>query len=78
METVVEKLGQGLDNFTKHLLMREKALTTVNKYVRDIKKFSAFLQKNQRKKFGKQDVFDYKDYLVTQYKMTTVNSFIIS
>jgi site-specific recombinase XerD len=74
----VEEFRRNYEKFVTHLLMREKTLSTVTKYRRDIKKFAAFLEQNHRAEFTKRDVFNYKDSLIAKYKMTTVNSYIIS
>jgi integrase len=78
MELPIEKLRRNLAKFDEHLLMKGRAIATVIKHRRAIKKFSAFLQENQCEKIHKKDVFNYRDYLFTHYKMTTVNSYLVS
>jgi site-specific recombinase XerD len=74
----LKQLESNWGEFAEHLLLKEKSPATVNKYVRDIKKFIRFLREKNRGDFAKQDVLDYKDSLIGRYKMATVNSYIIS
>jgi site-specific recombinase XerD len=78
MNLTIEQLESNLEKFKNHLLLKEKSLSTVSKYCRDIKKFIQFLRIKRPEGCARQDIFDYKDYLIGQYKMTTVNSYIIS
>jgi integrase len=78
MDTSLEHFDRELPRFVENLLMKEKTLSTVKKYRRDNKKFSAFLRKRGRSEITKRDVFDYKDELIKNHKMTTVNSYLIS
>jgi site-specific recombinase XerD len=55
----------------------EKTKTTIEKNIRDIVKFRVFCGKCLSKT-TKQDILDYKDYLIGKYKPASVNSYLIS
>jgi site-specific recombinase XerD len=55
----------------------EKSPITVEKNIRDIVKFRVFCKKGLTE-ITKQDVLDYKDYLISKYKPASVNSYLIS
>jgi integrase len=65
------------DPYREWLNGHEKSPITIQKNIRDIVKFRVFYQKCL-KTLTKQDVLDYKDYLIGKYKPASVNSYLIS
>jgi site-specific recombinase XerD len=55
----------------------EKSPITIEKNIRDLVKFRAFCGKCLEA-VTKQDILDYKDYLIGKYKPASVNSYLIS
>ncbi|MDR1575138.1 MAG: tyrosine-type recombinase/integrase [Treponema sp.] len=55
----------------------EKTKITIEKNIRDIVKFRVFCGKCLSE-VTKQDILDYKDYLIGKYKPASVNSYLIS
>lgn len=62
-------------NFENHLTEQEKSPTTIEKYIRDIRAFSAFMG---RKAIAKETVILYKKYLQENYAVRSVNSMLAS
>lgn len=65
-----------IENYKNHLIKEEKSKATIQKYIRDIKKFYVFLDND--KTLDKQKLIDYKDILMQEYKETSINSILIS
>jgi site-specific recombinase XerD len=63
--------------YTEWLNQQEKSKITIEKNIRDIVKFRMF-RKNNLTEITKQEVLDYKDYLISKYKPASVNSYLIS
>lgn len=61
--------------FEMHLIGEEKAPATVQKYVRDVRSFWLWLEKNS---FEKNDVLRYKEYLCTKHAPSGVNAALSS
>ena len=64
-----------IDEFGMYLQNEERAAATVEKYIRDIRAFSAWLG---GKELGKNAVLAYKDYLIETYAPASVNSILSS
>jgi len=56
--------------FEQNLFQKEKAVATVQKYVREVQAFADFLN---GEKFTKEELICYRDHLVTTKKAQTVN-----
>lgn len=64
-----------IKKFEEHLYSEEKSKATIEKYIRDIKKFSDFLGNNY---LDKESAIRYKTYLAERYTPASVNSMIAS
>lgn len=62
-------------NFENHLSEQEKSPTTIEKYIRDVRAFSAFAE---RKTIAKETVILYKKHLQKDYAIRSVNSMLAS
>lgn len=62
-------------NFENHLSEQEKSPTTIEKYIRDVRAFSAFAE---RKTITKETVILYKKHLQKDYAVRSVNSMLAS
>lgn len=62
-------------NFENHLSEQEKSPTTIEKYIRDVRAFSAFAE---RKTITKETVILYKKHLQKNYAVRSVNSMLAS
>lgn len=62
-------------NFENHLTEQEKSPTTIEKYIRDVRAFSAFAE---RKTITKETVILYKKHLQKNYAVRSVNSMLAS
>lgn len=62
-------------NFENHLTEQEKSPTTIEKYIRDVRAFSAFAG---RKTITKETVILYKKHLQESYAVRSVNSMLAS
>ena len=65
-----------IDQYQDYLYEEEKARSTIEKYMRDIKKFYNFLP--EKKNVDKRMVIQYKEYLKEHYKTTSANSMIVA
>jgi len=72
MKKITEKL---IKNFRNYLINEEKSDATLEKYIRDIGAFLAWLC---GRGVDKQTVIEYKAYLVENYKPASVNSVLSS
>ncbi|MBE7057227.1 MAG: integrase [Ruminococcaceae bacterium] len=73
MQKIVSK--EMLDKFKSWLLNEEKSDNTIEKYIRDVKKFVAF---SSGENIDKNMVIAYKNSLLESYNVTSVNSMIAS
>jgi site-specific recombinase XerD len=78
MDITAELLESKRGDFAQYLVQKDRSSVTVHKYSQDIRQFIAYLRRIQCKKMTRQDIYDYKDYLISRYKITTVNSYIVS
>lgn len=67
--------AQDVKKFEEYLRKEEKSRATVEKYVRDIKRFSEFLGGEY---FDKESAVEYKAHLTEEYTSASVNSMIAS
>ena len=61
--------------FKKHLILEERSKITVEKYIRDVKAFSAYTQNTA---VTKETVISYKKHLQETYAVRSVNSMLAS
>lgn len=64
-----------IDRFGRYLCEEEKAAATIEKYLRDVRAFAAWLGERS---LSKQTVLEYKAMLVTTYAPASVNSMLSS
>ena len=64
-----------IEKFINFLENEEKAQATIEKYIRDIKNFQAWLD---GKEVTKQLVLKYKNYIIEQYAPSSANSMLSS
>lgn len=64
-----------ISEFKLYLYQDEKSKNTIEKYLRDIRRFAKFVQK---KVISKECVIEYKTSLLTDYTVTSANSMIAS
>jgi site-specific recombinase XerD len=65
--------SQKIREFEIYLINEERSRATVEKYVRDVKRFSKFVQSEE---IDKREVLDYKSKLGETYAVTSANSMI--
>lgn len=61
--------------FRKHLILEERSVATIQKYIRDVKAFTAYAQNSA---ITKETVIAYKKYLQENYAVRSVNSMLAS
>ena len=64
-----------IENFRKNLELQEKSKSTIEKYIRDVKAFSAY---TKNAAITKEKVIAYKKYLGNNYAVRSVNSMLAS
>lgn len=64
-----------IDNFKKYLELQEKSTATIEKYIRDVKAFSVYVQD---KTITKETVIAYKNHMQENYAVRSVNSMLAS
>lgn len=62
--------------YRNHLIVEERSEATIEKYMRDIRAFYAYLEKDKR--VNKEVVLAYKKSLLESYKISSVNSMLIA
>lgn len=62
-----------IKEYETFLMLDEKSTNTINKYIRDTKRFLNYLD---GKEITKQEVINYKNSLLEKYEATSVNSFL--
>ncbi len=67
--------SNAISEFKNHLVCEEKSAATVEKYIRDVAAFAAWLKNAE---LSKESVIEYKEYLKANYKKTSVNSILAS
>ena len=61
--------------FREHLILEERSVATIQKYIRDVKAFMAYAQNSA---ISKETVIAYKKYLQENYAVRSVNSMLAS
>ena len=61
--------------FKEHLILEERSEITIEKYIRDVKSFSAYTQNSV---ITKETVIAYKKHLQENYAVRSVNSMLAS
>ena len=61
--------------FEEHLILEERSVATIQKYIRDVKAFMAYAQNSA---ITKETVIAYKKYLQENYAVRSVNSMLAS
>ena len=61
--------------FKEHLTLEERSVATIQKYIRDVKAFTAYAQNSA---IAKEIVIAYKKYLQENYAVRSVNSMLAS
>ena len=61
--------------FKDHLILEERSVATIQKYIRDVKAFMAYAQNSA---ITKETVIAYKKYLQENYAVRSVNSMLAS
>ena len=64
-----------IDDFKEHLILEERSEITIEKYIRDVKSFSAYTQNSI---ITKETVIAYKKHLQENYAVRSVNSMLAS
>ncbi len=67
--------AKAIAEFKKHLILEERSKITVEKYIRDVKAFSAY---TQNAAVTKETVISYKKHLQETYAVRSVNSMLAS
>lgn len=62
--------------FKEYLIERENAASTIEKYMRDVKKFLNYM--GEKEVFTKEDLLNYKAWLVENYSINSVNSMLVA
>ena len=65
-----------LQSYKNHIYTQEKSQNTIDKYIRDIRTFTAWLQTQEHKDITKDCVIRYKKYLEAQYRPSSTNSML--
>ena len=72
---MVERLSVDiLKKLERNLKNNERSKATVDKYLRDVRRFIEFAGEGNR--LDKETVIQYKEYLKTEYKVTSANSML--
>ena len=64
-----------IEKYKEHLILKERGAATIEKYIRDIKRFGMHVQDG---KITKEVVITYKKYLQENYAVRSVNSMLAS
>ena len=64
-----------ISHFKEHLILEERSTATVEKYIRDVKVFSAFVNGAE---VTKEAVIEYKKHLQDSYAVRSINSMLAS
>lgn len=64
-----------ISDFKEHLILEERSMVTVEKYIRDVRAFSAFVNGAE---VTKEVVIEYKKHLQESYAVRSVNSMLAS
>ncbi len=75
MKTIDENTIQSYQN---HIYTQEKSQNTIDKYIRDIRTFTAWLEAQEQKDITKDCVIRYKKHLEANYMPGSANSMLIA
>lgn len=67
--------AKAIAEFKEHLILEERSEITIEKYIRDVKAFSAYTQNTA---VTKETVIAYKKYLQENYAVRSINSMLAS
>lgn len=65
-----------IEEFRYYLQERESAKATIEKYIRDVKKFMEYVGKERE--IDKEKLLDYKQWLVEHYAVSSANSMLVA
>lgn len=65
-----------IECYERHLFEEERSKATIEKYIRDIKKFFLFLSEDKR--VSKEVMIAFKNQLARTYKISSVNSILVA
>lgn len=65
-----------IEDYEKYLFKEERSRATIEKYIRDIRKFFAFLSED--KCVNKEVMISFKNQLVQTYKISSANSILVA
>ena len=68
-------MRETIEAFSKYLQRQEKSKNTVEKYVRDVRKFFSFLGRDE---INRDSVLRYKEELQREYKPSSANSMLVA
>ena len=68
--------GEKIVQYERYLKEEERSRATVEKYLRDVRKFLGYVKEFGGGAFDKELVLEYKQYLNENYKTTSVNSML--
>ncbi|OUQ48649.1 integrase [Lachnoclostridium sp. An118] len=74
MKGTVRNREYSLERFQEYLQERENSQATIGKYLRDVRKFFWFM--DQREEVDKEVLMSYKQWLIDNYSVSSVNSMI--
>lgn len=72
----LQNYTEQLVRFESYLMEEEKSRATVEKYLRDVRRFLSFLSVFSEEKIDKKHTIAYKEYLSEQYAPASVNSML--
>ena len=72
---VMDKKREDMERFEHYLREQEKSKSTIEKYMRDVRRFFDFVDAEE---YGREQVIVYKQYLQEHYKLSSVNSMLIA
>lgn len=67
---------EDMNEFRYYLQERENSEATIEKYMRDVKKFMIFAGTDQP--VGKEKLLEYKEWLIENYAVSSVNSMLVA
>ena len=68
--------GNDIENFRYYLQERESSKATIEKYIRDVKRFTEYAGKHTR--IDKEKLLEYKQWLVENYAISSANSMLMA
>lgn len=74
MKKMARNKKNSLEKFGEYLQERENSQATIEKYLRDVKKFFVFM--DEKKEIDKEMLMKYKQWLIDNYAVSSVNSMI--